>query len=77
MAVACARKPKLAAVNVVERYEENVLFNGVSATRDRKYGVAVIRAMEREGVRCKALVASFGRGHAPFHGRSTAQPRTK
>lgn len=36
VAVAWARKPKLAAVNVVERYEENEPFNGVSSKRDRK-----------------------------------------
>ncbi len=34
--VACARKAKFAAVNVVDRYEENTLFRGVPATRDWK-----------------------------------------
>ena len=44
VAVACARKAKLAAVNVVERYDEKVLLSGVPSTRAWKYGVAVMRA---------------------------------
>ena len=55
VAVAWARKAKLAAVNVVERYDENTLFNDVPATRDWKYGVAVMRAKVCGDVYGKAL----------------------
>lgn len=44
VSVACPRKQKFATVNVIERYELNVLFSAVPANRDKKYGVAVIKA---------------------------------
>jgi hypothetical protein len=40
--VACARKVKLESVNVVARYEENVLRMEEPCNRERKYGSAVI-----------------------------------
>ena len=55
VAVAWARKAKFAAVNVVERYDENTLFSDVPATRDWKYGVAVMRARVCADVHEQAL----------------------
>ena len=42
--MACARKQKFARVNVIDKYELNVLWSEVPDNRDRKYGIAVIRA---------------------------------
>lgn len=49
--VACARNPKLAIVNDVDKYELNVLFSEEPSRRDKKYGVAVIRAVGIHEVR--------------------------
>ena len=44
--VAWARKTKFATVNVIERYELKGLSNDDPFNLDKKYGVAVIKAIK-------------------------------
>jgi hypothetical protein len=46
VAVACAKNRKFAAVNEDERYDGNVVLSGLSSSRERKYGMALIMTIQ-------------------------------